>query len=93
MCFPDQASANDFFQKQADKGRAFLEKEVNKDNYAFSDGKGHYLMGSEAEINSYCEKNSLKSPFSQEKSLEHNYSPVMAPLIMKNKQAWTGLKS
>ncbi|WP_126325158.1 hypothetical protein [Legionella cherrii] len=79
MYFPDKATANVFFQQQASKGRAFLEQEVNKDNYAFSDGKGHYLMGSKAEINSYCEKNSLKSPFGQEKSLEHDYSPVIAP--------------
>ncbi|MCL9689091.1 hypothetical protein [Legionella maioricensis] len=79
MCFPDNVAANDFFQKQANKGRAFLEQEVNKDNYAFSDGEGHYLMGSKDEINSYCEKNSLKSPFNPEKSSEHDYSPVIAP--------------
>ncbi len=58
----DNSKANDFFRRQANEGHAFLFKQSNCDNYAFSDGKGHYKMGSKEEIISYCKSNSIEAP-------------------------------
>ncbi len=60
---PDNAKADAFFSSQAQDDHAFLFRQVNCDNYAFSNGKGHYKMGSKAEIISYCKQNSLAAPF------------------------------
>ncbi|RUR08399.1 hypothetical protein [Legionella sp. km772] len=62
--FPDNTKADAFFQKQASEGHAFLFQQQGFDNYAFSDGNGHYKMGSKEEIVSYCKKNSLELPTS-----------------------------
>lgn len=65
LCFPDDAGnvkANKFFQNQADIGRAFLFQQNGCDNYAFSDGKGNYKMGSQADIIAFCKQNSLDIP-------------------------------
>lgn len=72
--FTTYEEADAFFKDQASKGRAFLAQEVNRDNYVFSDGKGHYLMGSKAEIVSYCKENDIESPFSPEESLDNSPS-------------------
>ncbi|HHF7367151.1 TPA: hypothetical protein ACPSKY_002276 [Legionella bozemanae] len=73
----DNSKADAFFREQANEGHAFLFKQVNSDNYAFSDGQGHYKMGSKKEIISYCDKNSLKLPdyFNMEVSHEQERSP------------------
>jgi hypothetical protein len=68
--FPNDSQPTTFFKDQADAGHAFLFRKVNCDNYAFSDGKGHYTMGSRADIVSYCEKNSLEPPFGPEADTE-----------------------
>lgn len=72
LYFPDNIKANDFFQCQAKAGQAFLFKQCGCDNFAYSDGKGHYQMGSKAEIISYCKQNSLNPPtgFQEELSAE-----------------------
>ncbi|WP_419420433.1 hypothetical protein ACNVED_03795 [Legionella sp. D16C41] len=54
--------ANKFFQQQANAGYAFLFKQSGCDNYAFSDGKGHYKMGAKADILAYCHKYSITPP-------------------------------
>ncbi|KTD40779.1 hypothetical protein [Legionella parisiensis] len=77
--FPDHNKADTFFRQQANDSHAFLFKEVNSDNYAFSDGKGHYKMGCKADIISYCKKNSLELPdyFNTEPSDEQEHSPAV----------------
>lgn len=65
LCFPDDhdnSKADAFFQSQAQEGHEFLFKQHNCDNYAFSDGSGHYKMGTKAEIISYCKDNLIKLP-------------------------------
>ncbi|HHX3357088.1 TPA: hypothetical protein ACU9KK_002636 [Legionella anisa] len=73
----DNSKADAFFSQQANEGHAFLFKEVNSDNYAFSDGKGHYKMGCKADIISYCKKNSLELPdyFNTKVSDEQEHTP------------------
>ncbi|MCE0724162.1 hypothetical protein [Legionella resiliens] len=75
--FPDNSKADAFFRQQANDGHVFLFKQENSDNYAFSDGKGHYKMGSKGDIISYCKKNSLELPhyFNTELSNERDSSP------------------
>lgn len=73
--FTTYEEVNAFFKDQASKGRAFLAQEVNRDNYVFSDGNGHYLMGNKAEIISYCKENDIESPFDNpEESLDNSPS-------------------
>ncbi len=74
--FPSLKDADDFFSRQAQAGHAFLFQELGCDNYAFSDGKGHYKMGNQAEIVSYCKQNSLKAPFVPEAAEEKPHTPV-----------------
>lgn len=57
----DNKKADDFFRRQAKEGYAFLFKQSGCDNYAFSDGK-HYIMGSKADVISYCKQNSINPP-------------------------------
>lgn len=79
LSFPDDPhniKANDFFQRQANEGHAFLFKQCGCDNYAFSDGKGHYQMGSKAEIISYCKQNNINQVFNEEPAVEQESSPM-----------------
>ena len=75
--FPGRSEANVFFQDQAAKGRAFFGKRAGHDDYVFSDGKGHYKMGSKVDIIRFCEENHLESPFGPEESfeLDNSFSP------------------
>lgn len=78
---PDSAKANTFFSNQAQNGHAFLFKQENYDNYAFSDGNGHYKMGSKAEIVSYCKQNSLAAPF-ETKEVSEEQTESELPTIL-----------
>jgi hypothetical protein len=75
---PKNEKANEFFKGQATKGHAFLFKQRDCDNYAFSDGNGHYKMGTQAEVIDYCNQNSLATPpqFNADQSVEST-SPAM----------------
>jgi hypothetical protein len=79
LCFPDDeknSKADKFFRSQAEKGHAFLFKQSGCDNYAFSDGKGHYKMGSQEDIIAFCKKNSLDIPqaLDSEHTAQHDRS-------------------
>lgn len=71
----DNSKADAFFKTQATEGHAFLFQQVNCDNYAFSDGIGHYKMGTKTDIIAYCQKNSIEVPgvFNEEND-EHSSS-------------------
>lgn len=78
LYFPDDqdnSKANDFFHSQANEGHAFLFKQNNCDNYAFSDGNGHYKMGNESDIISFCKKNSIELPSSLNAEISPGYQP------------------
>ena len=78
---PHNSKANDFFQSQANDGHDFLFKQGNLDNYAFSDGKGHYKMSTEADIISYCKKNLIELPQQFNKTPDEN--DELSPSIMR----------
>ncbi|MBI2786433.1 MAG: hypothetical protein HYX60_09085 [Legionella longbeachae] len=58
----ENSKANTFFQSQSNQGYAFLFKQVDSDNYSFSNGKGQYKMGTKADIIFYCKQNLIELP-------------------------------
>lgn len=60
MRFNSREEAKTFFEDQADKGRSFLVKEQGADHYMYSDGKGDFFAGTEAELKAHMDKKAGK---------------------------------
>jgi hypothetical protein len=75
--FPSRSEAEVFFQDQATKRRAFFGQRAGHDDYVFSDGDGHFIMGGKVDIIRFCKEKNLESPFEPEESfeLDNSFSP------------------
>lgn len=85
LCFPNEAKANDFFERQSKEGHAFLCQKATSDgtccdHFQFSDDKGNYKAGSKADILAFCKSKSIEVPLalSAEKAIEEDKAPSMS---------------
>lgn len=81
LSFSSDEEADKFFREQANKGRAFEFHKAGEDKHVFSDGKGHYIMGTSAEVAAY--KDDLRNGLLDKPDEGHRSSSQMSPFNMQ----------
>lgn len=62
MSFSTKQDAIQFFKEQSGMERSFYVHNASEDHSIYSDGKGHFIEGSKAEVKRYIEENHLPLP-------------------------------
>lgn len=62
MTFNSKEDAISFFKAQSEKGRSFCVSCTSRDHTIFSDGKGHFVEGTKAEVVEYLKENNVSAP-------------------------------
>lgn len=83
LSFCSDEEADKFFREQASKGQAFEFHKAGEDKHAFSDGKGHYIMGTGAEVAAY--KDDLRNGLLDKPNEDNSSNSQMSPFNMQPK--------